>query len=107
MLRNNLWVEKKLVNGTIGEVVDIIYEKGKNSPYNFPSLILCKFPSYTGPGIGPENLVPLPVSKSWISRNKTNCTRVQFPLALCYACSIYKSQGLTLDKVQNTIYCYE
>lgn len=99
MLRNNLWVEKGLVNGTVGKVVDVIYNNDEAAPNSFPAVIICKFPTYTGPGLGPENLIPIPsISKSW-SSNSVNCTRRQFPLSVAYACSIYKSQGMTLDKV--------
>jgi ATP-dependent DNA helicase PIF1 len=100
MLRSNLWVEKGLVNGTVGEVMDIVYEPDSEVPLAFPSFIMCKFSSYTGVGIGPDNLVPVPsILKSWSSKRNVKCTRQQFPLVLCYACSIYKAQGITVEKV--------
>ncbi|KAK3916400.1 ATP-dependent DNA helicase [Frankliniella fusca] len=83
MLKHNLWVDKGLVNGALGEVVTIIFKED----YDFPSIIMCKFYKYTGPSISPlECIVPIPaVTKSWMSN-------------VAYGCSIYKSQGLTLEK---------
>ncbi|KAK3911119.1 ATP-dependent DNA helicase [Frankliniella fusca] len=98
MLKQNLWVKIGLVNGAIGEVADIVYGENEGSPNDMPRIIMCKFPSFTGPGIGPENLVPIsPMTKSW-TKNHVSCTRKQFPIAVCYACSIHKSQGMTVEK---------
>ena len=67
-----------------------------------PAVILCKFDQYNGPGVGPEkDLVPIvPMTNSWTTKDGTNCTRVMFPLCLCYASTIHKSQGLALNKVR-------
>lgn len=102
MLDHNLWTEKGLVNGSLGNIVDIIYKPGETSPYHIPAVLICNFPGNTGPGLGPDNLVPIPtVSASW-SDNNTSHTRNQFPVVVCYACTIYKSQRLTLNKVNTT-----
>ncbi|KAK3907787.1 ATP-dependent DNA helicase [Frankliniella fusca] len=95
MLKHNLWVDKGLVNGALGEVVTIIFKED----HDFPSIIMCKFYKYTGPSTSPlECKVPIPaVTKSWMS-NGISCSRTQFPLVVAYGCSIYKSQGLTLEK---------
>jgi len=99
MLRSNLFVRRGLVNGSLGTVVDILYARGKFPPEDTPDIIMVKFDGYTGPVIGPENVVPLStISQSW-SCNGSSCTRQQFPIVLSYACTIHKSQGLTLDKV--------
>ncbi|KAK3907213.1 ATP-dependent DNA helicase [Frankliniella fusca] len=96
MLKRNLWIDKKLCNGTIGTVHDILFAPESDTP----SVILCHFPSYNGPSLTPgSNIVPIkPILKSWTNDNGVNCTRYQFPITLCYACSIHKSQGMTLDK---------
>ncbi|XP_034250933.1 ATP-dependent DNA helicase PIF7-like [Thrips palmi] len=100
MLRTNLWLKKSLVNGSMGTVIDLLYEDGKSSPNDLPSVVMIKFDEYNGPGIGPENLVPIGrVTRYWNNKKKDEiCSRNQFPLMVCYACTIHKSQGLTLDQ---------
>ncbi|KAK3917402.1 ATP-dependent DNA helicase [Frankliniella fusca] len=102
MMKKNLWTDMGLVNGAIGEVVDIVFEDGKFYPNDSPSVILCKFPQYKGPTLtinGVCGLIPIsPSSKMWSSKNGKSLSRVQFPLTLAYACSIHKSQGLTLQQ---------
>jgi len=103
-LRSNLWTEKGLVNGSIGNV-DILYEDGMSPPDFPPAVILCYFPSYAGPALVSNcscNVVPIPpITRTWTSSTGMSCARTQFPLQLCYAVSIHKSQGLTLEKVFN------
>ncbi|KAK3910679.1 ATP-dependent DNA helicase PIF7 [Frankliniella fusca] len=96
MLRANLWLREKLCNGTVGTVHDIIFAPQSETPY----VILCEFPSYNGPSIIPgTKIVPIkPILKSWANAKGVQCARYQFPITLCYACSIHKSQGMTLDK---------
>lgn len=100
MLRSNLWVSKGLVNGTLGIVHHILYDEHQQPSRDAPSIIICEFPTYTGPGLIPgTKLVPIkPIMKSWKGNNIV-CTRTQFPIVLCYACTIHKAQGMTLDKV--------
>lgn len=60
MLRQNLWVEKGLVNGAMGKVVDVLYDNENEPPNGYPSVILCEFENYNGPQIIPDtNIVPL------------------------------------------------
>lgn len=101
MLKSNLWVSKGLVNGSVGEVVDFLYDVNEHPPHDMPKVILCRFQSYHGPGIGHQsNIVPIPpILKTWTNSEGQHCSRLMFPLVLCYACSIHKSQGLTLEKV--------
>jgi len=101
MLRANLWTEKGLVNGAIGEIVDILYAEGANPPEDPPEAIVCKFNSYKGPYLNDneKTVVIQPLLKQWRDKTGKECTREQFPISLCYACSIHKSQGLTLEKV--------
>lgn len=102
MLRSNLWLKKGLVNGAMGKVVDILYDKQKATSIAHPSVILCEFDSYTGPSIIPNTkIVPIPtILQTWTNKNGETLSRTQFPIALSYACSIHKSQGLTLNKVR-------
>ncbi|KAK3922103.1 ATP-dependent DNA helicase [Frankliniella fusca] len=86
---------------TIGTVHDILFAPESDTP----SVILCHFPSYNGPSLIPgSNLVPIKnILKPWTNDNGVNCTRYQFPITLCNACSIHKSQGMTLDKAKINI----
>ncbi|KAJ1528123.1 hypothetical protein ONE63_008037 [Megalurothrips usitatus] len=99
MLRANLWTEQGLVNGAIGTVVDILYKDGANPPDAAPSAVFCTFDMYKGPYLNDEKTVVIrSITRQWKSKNGTECVREQLPLNLCYACSIHKSQGLTLEK---------
>ena len=97
MLRTNLWIGKKLCNGTQGKIHDILFDPTNH----MPSLLLCEFYCYDGPSLIPEsNIIPIkPILKSWTDKKGNLCSRYQFPITLSYACSIHKSQGMTLDKV--------
>ena len=58
MLITNLWVEVGLVNGAVGTVISICYERG--GPPDLPLAILVKFDNYTGPTF-PDQTVPIPL----------------------------------------------
>jgi len=90
-----------LVNGAIGQIVDILYDKDSSPGEDPPSAIVCQLPSYKGPYLNEadKTVVIQPITKSWKDKKGQDCTRIQFPLVLSYACTIHKSQGLTLEKV--------
>ena len=96
MLITNLWVEVGLVNGAVGTVISICYERG--GPPDLPLAVMVKFDDYTGPTL-PDQTVPItPVRCTWAS-SACNYSRLQIPLKLAWAVTIHKAQGLTLDKV--------
>ncbi|KAK3922134.1 ATP-dependent DNA helicase [Frankliniella fusca] len=95
MLTYNLWTEMGLVNGAKGTIVHILFEDGEEPPAGSPKIIMCKFQNYQGPGVGPDNLVPIPTITRFWDKNGTSCSRTQFPLTLFYACSVHKAQGVT------------
>ncbi|KAK3924474.1 ATP-dependent DNA helicase, partial [Frankliniella fusca] len=95
MLKRNLWIDGGLVNGSLGTVIDIVYQSSSDDS---PICIIVKFDYYTGPVL-PNGGVPIvKYTNSWYSKNIL-CSRVMFPLTLAYAVTIYRSQGLTLPKV--------
>ncbi|KAK3923264.1 ATP-dependent DNA helicase [Frankliniella fusca] len=101
MLKSNLWVEKGLVNGTIGIVHDILFDENTNPTNGMPAVIMCTFPTYTGPSLIPgTKVIPIrTIIATWTDDRNNKCTREQFPLVVAYACTIHKAQGMTLDKV--------
>ena len=97
MLTRNIWVDKGLCNGSMGIVHSIIYKEGQNPP-NLPIAVLVNFESYHGPGFDNEDKVVSIVPIISMSNSTDNMERQQLPLKLCWAITIHKSQGLTLNK---------
>jgi hypothetical protein len=104
MFRTNLWTSK----GAIGHVVDILYDEKNSSPDSSPEVIICSFPSYTGPCLDDSlKTIPIPaITRYWTTERGVQCSRKQFPLNVSYARTIPKSQGLTLSLVIIFVYCY-
>ncbi|CAG8720815.1 17502_t:CDS:1 [Cetraspora pellucida] len=100
MLRANLWTEAGLVNGSMGVIQEILFEKDKAPPC-LPSVLLVEFEDYSGPPIitiENKRLVPIiPIQQIWESKNVT-CSRLQLSICLAWAITVHKSQGLTLAK---------
>lgn len=97
MLVSNLWVNKGLVNGSVGVVRGIVYAPGTRPP-QLPRVVFAHFPCYTGPCYQGDAIPILPVTTHWQHKSKQHCARTQFPLSLCWATTIHKSQGLTLNE---------
>lgn len=87
MLLKNIDPEEGLVNGSLGEVVEI--KKGDFRGFT----VVVKFINGTVREIEPQN---------WVIRRNEEvlASRRQIPLRLSYALSIHKSQGMSLDKVR-------
>ena len=96
MLTANLWPEVGLCNGATGEIIDFLYQE-QHAPPNLPIAVLVHFYKYTGP-LFLQNSIPIvPLTFEWTS-GKHNLSRQQLPLQPCYAITIHKSQGQTLEK---------
>lgn len=98
MLVHNLWVQCGLVNGSVGTVRGIVYKDGIRPP-SLPLTVLVEFDKYQGPCLQPNNVVPITCQTTHWNEKGRSCARTQLPLTLCWATTIHKSQGLTLDKV--------
>lgn len=106
MLTTNIDIEDRLINGQIGAVIRI--KINNNSDVE---KIYVKFDDNLA-GLKKQNdtftrencCVPILRSEAQIrlqSKNNSSPSikRTQFPLMLCWACTVHKVQGLTLEKV--------
>ena len=101
MLTTNLDVSDGLSNGVLGTVADIV--KGQMSHHQ-PEYICVRFDnSSVGTNVRPQN--PLRIGSDVVMikpyteqfrHEGVNHTRLQYPLKLSWACSIHKTQGMTL-----------
>ena len=71
LLTHNLAVEHGLVNGSQGEIVDIVYRDGHHPnhdtrAFRMPSAVVVNFPEYKGPSFFPES-----GQRTWVPL--TNC----------------------------------
>ncbi|KAH9297085.1 hypothetical protein KI387_028767, partial [Taxus chinensis] len=91
MLVCNLWVEAGLVNGSLGQVKNIVYYPGTKPP-DLPIFVVVEFQNYIGIpwDLSHPKYVPVPP----VLRG---CRR-QVPLKMSWALTIHKSQGLTLNR---------
>ena len=100
----NLWSEVGLVNGIRGDVVDMVWAHGEKAPA-LPDFEVLRLEGYTGPvwssdpryeGCFP--IAPFETSWSTMGDDRGHEARQQVPLALCWAITMHKSQGQTMDK---------
>jgi ATP-dependent exoDNAse (exonuclease V) alpha subunit len=91
MLMINLWIQAGLVNGSLGEVVDIVYTSGCKPP-ELPLYVVVQFDNYSGPSWDQNDPKSLPITPITLGNHR------QIPLSMSWALTIHKSQGLTLQK---------
>ena len=100
MLRKNVWTAAGLVNGSLGDIYDVLFD-----PQTETFVALVDFPSYTGPQAFvncPKTVVPIMFEKAEFqvgkgkNGKKQMATRNQLPLVMAWATSIHKSQGMTI-----------
>ncbi len=107
MLTNNLDISDGLTNGAMGTITQFIFGDNRGQPHT----ILIKFDNSK---IGVTAIkgskyrhickksVPITPYEAtfYLNLGKTNKgTRIQFPLVYCWAVTVHKLQGLTLDKI--------
>ena len=91
MLTCNLWVQSGLVNGALGEVIQIVYRPRSNPP-QLPAYVVVEFDNYIGlpwDQSNPKHIHILPVQRN---------NRKQVPFKMARELTIHKSQGLTLTR---------
>ena len=109
MLRRNIMCEDGLVNGVRGVVMGFKWPGGtdhQEQPGALPTAVLVKFhDSHVGcihsievPGIDGIEVVEIrPVSAKFFASQGVMLQRTQLPLVPCWAATIHKVQGLSLD----------
>uniref|UniRef100_A0A1X7SVQ9 Uncharacterized protein n=1 Tax=Amphimedon queenslandica TaxID=400682 RepID=A0A1X7SVQ9_AMPQE len=65
MLTSNLWVEMGLVNGAMGTVEAICYQRDK--PPALPVAVMVQFDHYSGPTMYSGTLPITPLRRNWSS----------------------------------------
>ncbi|KID82377.1 ATP-dependent DNA helicase PIF1 [Metarhizium guizhouense ARSEF 977] len=109
MLTSNLWQPAGLCNGARGTVYDIGWAPGADPVQDPPCVIMMEFDKYSGPVFvttaDGRKIVPiLPVDRDFLI-GSTLCTRTQFPLIVCYAITVHKSQSITEDMIVTDLSC--
>ena len=102
MLTSNLLLPFGLVNGTMGTLVDIVWRPEEDPFTPLPSMLVFKPDAYDGPSMFQADdgrpVVPLfPMTSEW-EEGAQRFSRTMYPVAVAYAITVHKSQGLTLDR---------
>ena len=108
MLRRNIMCEDGLVNGARGVIVGFRWPGGADHqirPGLLPEAVLVKFHdprvgrihSIPVPGCDGEAVEIRPISAKFFAQQGVTLQRTQLPLVPCWAATIHKVQGLSLD----------
>ena len=103
MLTSNIWLEVGLCDGARGTVYDVGWAPGADVTCDPPCVIMMEFDNYTGDSFlttpDGRKVVPImPVLRDFLV-GANHCTRTQFPLMVCYAITVHKSQSITEDMI--------
>src|SRR6266566_7226294 len=100
MFLENLWQEAGLVNGALGRVADITWLEGVNPRAEAPYVVFVEFDNYAGIFyfVGDRRrcrVVPIFRAVCEFLVGTAACIRIQFPLTVAFAVTVYKCQGIT------------
>ncbi|KAJ0125961.1 hypothetical protein HZ326_30936 [Fusarium oxysporum f. sp. albedinis] len=98
-----------LCNGARGTVYDLGWAPGADPIQDSPCVIMMEFDKYNGPVFlttpDGKKIVPiLSVERDFLI-GATLCARTQFPLIVCYAITVHKSQSITEDMIVTDLSC--
>lgn len=100
MLTVNLNVTYGLFNGSMGQVVDIIYLNGRTPVEGQPDVVMVNFTKYTGLPFIDSHLQLVQIVP--VERKKDchcfNCKRKQIPLRIGQGTTIHRCQGMTIGE---------
>jgi hypothetical protein len=91
--------EWTLFNGSIGTVVDIVYENNKSpNNHDLPEYVLVDFPLYCGPALMEDHPTIVALAPMLYSCSKHCCQRKQIPLALAFGKTKHTLQGTNVGE---------
>ena len=91
---SNIHPKWGLYNGSIGEVLDIVFHPGESpNDGDLPRYILLRLPDYNGPALFPDDPKVVPIVPVQCICNKHCCTRLFVPLTLAYSKTVHTYQG--------------
>ena len=96
MLTRNLWTEKRLCNGCMGAISDIVFKQGDQPPA-LPIAVIVQFDStYTGPRFRSDlpRCVPIISETNQSDLYGSSHERQHVPLKFAWAITTHKSQVL-------------
>ena len=96
MLTANVWIEAGRIDGAMGTVQSVCYQHG--GPPALPLAVMVEFDAYSGLSLHNDSVPILPLRWRWFSTGVV-CLRLQLPLRLAWAITIYKAQGPILEKL--------
>lgn len=100
MLTTNLWTQTRLVNGALGEIIEIIYSFNSKPP-DIPMYIMVKFDNYSGSQWHPNDSKLVPITLVSLGNLR------HLPIKMAWAMTIHKAQGLKLQKATINISAIE
>ena len=111
VLEKNLWFNGRLLNGTIGNVLEIKFKNSPPDPNELPEYVLVDFKNYMGTELytsGNLQGVPIvPILDEEQAKLKKSKLAKYIPLRGAYGITVHKTQSLTLPKAAVYLGDYE